>query len=379
MFHMLPSGGGIRVLKQFAEGFRKRDRKVTVYVPRGGSLLGSPGETVIPYPMWRRPSGLLKLFSPVFLPIRLLAFKSVCREAARLINREGGIALVHNAMPVAAPPVLQYLAVPSVYFCFEYPRHIYEKDIISRTGGKLREHTLKPLEELEKRIDYESAVAANRILTFSTHMGRMVKNTYGMEPGMVRPGIDSEFFYPSSTGKKKGYVLSVGALWPFKGHETAIRIIAELPPDSRPSLTIVGDREFPSYLPVLRHAAESADVSLTVRRNVKDTELRELYRGASAVLCCQRKEPYGLVPLEAMACGTPVVAIAEGGFTDNVFDGRTGLLFDGSVGHGARKLAEALDHGSSIRTMTTAAHDFVKHRRTVDQGVSALLEELDSI
>jgi len=379
MFHMLPSGGGIRVLKQFAEGLVKRDRKVCVFVPHGGSLLGITEETAIPYPMWRRPSGFLRPVSPVFLPLRLLAFKSVCREAARLMDHEGGIALVHNAMPVAAPPVLQYLAVPSVYFCYEYPRHIYEKDIISRTGGKLQECLLKPLERLEQRIDNESAIAADRILTFSKHMGTMIQNTYGKEPGIVRPGVDSEFFTPSCTGEKGGYVLSVGALWPFKGHETAIRIVAEIPMESRPSLIIIGDREFPSYSRMLQRTAEAADVKMTVRRNITDFELRELYRGASAVLCCQRKEPYGLVPLEAMACGTPVVAIAEGGFTDNVIDGSTGLLFDGSVNQGASELAKALNNDRTIREITAAAHDFVKHSRTIEQGVATLLEELDSV
>lgn len=378
IFHMLPSGGGIRVLGQFAEGLQN-SFQVSIYLPRGGSTLhgrGKPPEKLVPYPMWRKPTGILRPFAPVFLPLRLLAFRSVCRKTAEIMNREVEVALIHNTMPVAAPPILQYLSVPSAYFCYEYPRHIYEKDIISRTGRSAVDLALGPLEIIEKRMDRKSVIAADGILTFSRYMRNSVKKIYGRDSSIVRPGIDSVFFSPEPTGVRGEFVLSVGALWPFKGHETAIRILGRLPAEIRPPLIIVGDREFLSYSAKLHETAAAEQVEITVMKKVSNIELRNLYRKAKAVLCCQRREPYGLVPLEAMACKTPVLAVSEGGFTDNVVHGETGLLFDGSVGAGTSELAAILKGGSAIGEITERGLEFVRNLRTVETGVENLAEKL---
>ena len=378
IFHMLPSGGGIRVVRQFAEGLSEFFA-LEVYHPFGGNPLntGKPiPERVIPFPMWRRPAGVLRPVAPLFLLFRLLSFKSVCRKAADIMNKEADAALVHNTMPVAAPPVFQYLAIPSIYFCYEYPRHIYEKDIISRTGSRSGDLALKPLEITEKKMDYRSAKAAGRILTFSSYMRQSVKSIYGLDSSIVRPGVDSSFFTPAQTGKKGNFVLSVGALWPFKGHETAIRILSGIPPSSRPSLKILGDREFPGYSDELLSLAGSIGVKVSIARQVTNERLRELYRQASLVLCCQRREPYGLVPLEAMACGTPVLAISEGGYVDNIVHEETGLLFDGSVRAGTSELKTILDDGVRCDKLAERGLDFVRSLRTVESGVTQLAEEL---
>jgi glycosyltransferase involved in cell wall biosynthesis len=280
-------------------------------------------------------------------------------------------------MPVAASPVLNYLKVPSLYFCYEYPRHIYEKQTVRRTSSRLADIALKPLEFLEKRVDAESTRNAHRIATLSTYMQGRIKSIYGRNSDVVPAGVDTGFFSPDPGVDRDDFVLSVGALWPFKGHETAIRILSLIPEITRPSLRITADREFPGYSEYLSRLADELSVRLIVTRGISNTELRDLYLSAQAVLCCQKLEPYGLVPLEAMACKTPVVASAEGGFIDNIIHGETGFLFDGTAESGAEMLAEVLNSRDSCNGMTQRAFDFVSRKRTLQSGIQLLIETLE--
>jgi glycosyltransferase involved in cell wall biosynthesis len=379
VFHMLPSGGGIRVAGQFASGLSGR-YDVQIHRPEGGVPLcrnRKMSETVYPYPLWRKPTGAMRTLAPVSLVIRLLSFKKICRSIADNINSSADIALIHNAMPVAASPILNYLKVPSLYFCYEYPRHIYEKQTVRRTTSRLADIALKPLEFLEKRIDAKSTENTQRIATLSTYMQGRIQSIYGRNSDVVPAGVDTGFFSPDPSVDRNSFVLSVGALWPFKGHETAIRIVSLISEKTRPSLRIIADREFPGYSEYLCGLANELSVKLIVTRGISNTELRYLYLSAQAVLCCQKLEPYGLVPLEAMACNTPVIARAEGGFIDNIVHGETGFLFDGTADSGAEMLAKVLNSRDSCSNMTQRAFDFVSSKRTLQSGIQLLIEALE--
>ncbi len=379
---MLPSGGGIRVLRQFSNGLAQ-NFNVRLHYPEGGSSQEKGEilpETVYPYPLWKKPSGALRPAAPLFLIARLLSFKHVCRRIAADINSTADTALIHNSMPVAAPPILDYLNIPSLYFCFEHPRHIYEHDIIKRTQSPLAELALKPLCSVEKRMDKKSAQNASRIVTFSEYMKQNIKRYYRRESSIVRPGIDTNFFHPAQTGNSRdNFVMSVGALWPFKGHETAVRILGLIPSAERPSLRIVADREYPGYSQKLITLARELSVKISIDKLITDIHLRALYQRARAVLCCQRREPYGLVPLEAMACGTPVIAIQEGGFVDNIIHGKNGFLFSGSPQIGSELLLEIFSNSALTTKMRLAGIDFTRKERTITQGINELGEILENL
>jgi glycosyltransferase involved in cell wall biosynthesis len=380
---MLPSGGGIRVARQFARGLSDHYR-ISEYRPDGGSPLNlSPcvEEVRIPFPMWRRPGGALRPVAPLFLIARLLAFRGVCRRAAAAMDKDADIALVHNTMPVAAPPILSFLNIPSLYFCYEYPRHIYEKDVILRTGSRAGELLLKPLEVLERRMDISAAASADIMATFSRYMRARVREIYRRDSEIVRPGVDTAFFKPDGRENepRRNLVLSVGALWPFKGHETAIRAISLIPCEIRPELVIVADRGFPGYRQKLMDAAGRTSVRLSIAEAVTDEDVRHLYQTARAVLCCQRREPYGLIPLESMACGTPVVAINEGGFQDNIINGENGYLFDGSSEAAAAILSALVSNDDAWARTTANGLRFALEQRTIEHGINRLVEVLEKL
>ena len=344
-----------------------------VHCPQGSPdpALGSSLPTVIyPFAGARRLRGFRRAMAPLTLTSRLRGLRSACLQAAKRIDREAQIALVHNSMLVAAPPVLGAMATPSLYFCYEYPRHIYEPRTVRRAGPAAR-LLLAPVRRMERRMDLASARAATRIVTFSGYMAGRIGEIYQRSASLVHPGVDSSFFTPGADGPSD-YVLSVGALWPFKGHQLVVRALASLPRQLRPGLRIVADRELPGFGRRLREEAARLGVEIRVDSGLSESQLLSAYRDAAVVACAQVREPYGLVPLEAMACGRPVVAVAEGGFTDNVEDGENGLLVERDPAEMALALRRVLEDRGLARRLGSSGREFVTARRRLDSAADAL-------
>lgn len=376
IFHNLPSGGGARALSLVLPVLA-REFEISLHFPEGSFEIPVPRGTRVrtwDFPQGRRLGRLGRLAAPAVLERRLAAFERLCGTVAAAIDADKpDCVLVHNSMFVAAPPVLGRLGSPSLYYCYEYPRHLYEKGLIRRTGGPFGEMLLSRLASREGRTDLAAVRSAGRVVTLSSYMAGRLSDIYRIEAGIVHPGVDSDFFTPGLAAGNGGYALSVGALWPFKGHETFLRAVAL---SGITQAVIVADREYPGHARRLRRIASVAGLRLLVLQGLTDIELRQFYRDAAVVVCCSRMEPYGMVPLEAMACGTPVVAVEEGGFPDNITDGVNGLLVDGSVGAVAGAVSRVWSDRPLARALAVAGREFVTSERTPESAAEALAAEI---
>jgi glycosyltransferase involved in cell wall biosynthesis len=295
--------------------------------------------------------------------------------AGEMESEGARVLLAHTSLIVSSPPLLSMTAVPSVYYCHEYPRYIYEPGL-HKTGSALTDLLIMPLLARERRVDRRAAADATVLATNSRYMADRLGSVYGRKAVPVPPGVDTDVFTPG--GSRGSFVLTVGALSPYKRHHLVVEALGLLPPAARPRMIAVGDRGSRGYAEVLAKQAKAAGVRLEVMHGVPDDRLLELYRSAAVVACPQKDEPYGLVPLEAMACGTPVVAVDQGGFRENVVDGKCGLLVEVS----ARGMAEGLRTLLEDRTMAVAmgrnGREFVvSHRssRVEADRVAGLMEE----
>lgn len=143
----------------------------------------------------------------------------------------------------------------------------------------------------------------------------------GFPARIAHPGVDLPAAAPAPAGPPRR-LLVAGRLEPEKGPDVAVRALAHLPATHRLVLDGPGD---PHHL---QHLAADAGVAdrLTVTRSAPEA-MGEAYAAADAVLFCVRwPEPWGLVPLEAMAAGRPVVATATGGAAEYLRDGENALV-----------------------------------------------------
>ncbi len=200
----------------------------------------------------------------------------------------------------------------------------------------------------------EVVAAADRLVANTAEEARQLIDLYGADPWRVEtvnPGVDLSVFRPAS-GVASGLALRrrlglasdavvlafAGRIQPLKGPDVVLRAAASLL-RLRPSLAgrlvvvIVGG---PSGSEVgapgrLEALASSLGISSFVRMEAPcpQPELADWYRAADIVLVPSHSESFGLVALEAQACGTPVVAAAVGGLRTAVRDGYSGVLVDG--------------------------------------------------
>jgi glycosyltransferase involved in cell wall biosynthesis len=166
-----------------------------------------------------------------------------------------------------------------------------------------------------RRWDAATAGRVDRYLANSSFVAERIRRYYGRRATVLAPPVDTEFFTPDPEVPRR-HALMVAALAPYKMVDRAIRACeaAGIP------LVVVGEG------PERPRLERLAGASTRLTGRVPLETLRELYRGA---ICFLQPgiEDFGIAAVEALACGTPVVAHGEGGVLDIVEDGRQGVLF----------------------------------------------------
>ncbi|MFI5585596.1 glycosyltransferase [Amycolatopsis sp. NPDC051758] len=186
---------------------------------------------------------------------------------------------------------------------------------------------------------------------------------------IVPGGVDLERFTPDGPVARRRAahrLVAVGPVVPRKGFDLVLAALARLPDTE---LVIAGHPE-PAEAARLRALADRLTVGHRVSwpGRVSRADLPALLRSADVVVCAPRYEPFGLVPLEAMACGVPVVATAVGGLTDTVVDGVTGLLVrPNQPKELASRLRRLLEDPALCHAYGTAGHDRVVARYSWDR------------
>ncbi|MGK4591866.1 glycosyltransferase [Amycolatopsis sp. w19] len=233
------------------------------------------------------------------------------------------------------------------------------------------------------RLERMIAKQADRVIaTCSDEVFELVRMGLPRSRASVVPcGVDLTTFTPDGgvadrTARRR--IVSVGRLVPRKGFDLAIAALPSLPDTE---LVIVGG---PDAGPIdkapevrrLRAIADRAGVGDRVHLPglVPREQMPALLRSADAVVCTPWYEPFGIVPLEAMACGVPVVATAVGGLTDTVVDGVTGMLVPPrNPGELAAALRRLLGDASLCESFGLAGADRVRARYSWDRVASDCL------
>lgn len=260
------------------------------------------------------------------------------------------------------------------------------------TLGVLKNATLAPGDHPEPplRLAAEERIAraADRLLVLTCGEARLLHRTYGLSGSrltVVPAGVDLARFAPATGPRRPGppRLLFVGRLQPLKGPDVAVRTLAEVRRTvGDATLRIVGGASgttggttSPSRLRALAEQLGVAD-AVAIEPAVDQDTLAERYRDADVVLVPSRSETFGLVALEAQACGTPVVAADVPGLEAVV--GRGGTLVAGHApAEHARAVVRYLTDPDLAATAGTAGVDTARSAswdRTVDRLLAAYAE-----
>jgi glycosyltransferase involved in cell wall biosynthesis len=202
----------------------------------------------------------------------------------------------------------------------------------ARVGSAASRWIYRPLLARLARWDAATAHRVHRFVANSNHVAGRIRRYYNRQATTVYPPVDTAFYQPDRTAPGSHFLI-VSALVPYKRIEIAIDACAR----AGARLRIVGDG--PARPELERRAAADGGTHVEFLGWQTPEQIRDEYRRAAAVLM-PGEEDFGIVPVEAQACGRPVVALARGGALETVTDGETGVLVGEPT---AEAFAAALD------------------------------------
>lgn len=203
-----------------------------------------------------------------------------------------------------------YVHTPMRYIWDHY--HSYS-DGLGKVGRLYFSHLAHRL----RQWDISTAARVDRFVCNSSFVAQRVNRYYRREADVVHPPVDLDLYNLPREQGDRGYYLFVSQLVPYKRADLVIDAFRGL---DRP-LKVVGEGSARAAL----EASLPPNVELLGR--VDNDALSKLYQGAKALIF-PAEEDFGIVPVEAMACGAPVLAYGRGGARDTVKPGETGLFFD---------------------------------------------------
>jgi glycosyltransferase involved in cell wall biosynthesis len=229
--------------------------------------------------------------------------------------------------------------------------------------GPIVSAVMRPVMARMARWDRETADRVDRYVAISHYVAGRIGRYYNREARVVYPPVDTDFFHPDLASPER-FALVVSALVPYKRIEIALEAcrLAGLP------LKVVGDG--PDRARLERRAGNSAEFVGRVPRDA----VRSLYRRA-AVTILPGEEDFGIAPLEAQACGRPVVALARGGTAETVVPGITGTLVEDMSPHAfADAIARTVDGHFDGRVIRAHAERFSRTR--FGDEIGALIDQM---
>lgn len=206
---------------------------------------------------------------------------------------------------------LSYCLTPMRYAWDLYHQYLHESNMKRGLKARLAQLMLHYLRmwdvHTSSRVD---AFAAN-----SQFVAKRIKKTYGREARVIYPPIDLSFFQVEK--KKEPFYLAASRMVPYKKMDLIVEAFSEMP-DRR--LVVIGDG------PELEKVKSKAKKNVEILGYQPDVVLKKHLQQAKALVFAAI-EDFGMLPVEAQGCGTPVIAFGKGGVKETILDGRTGVFY----------------------------------------------------
>ncbi len=400
VWHNLPSGGGKRALYYHVRGLIERGHSVEAWCPSTSDRNYLPlseliTEHVLPIDIGQKGKSvarnpLLGLHGDQLR--RAKALDEHCRQCADEINRRNfDILFANSSIIQAVSSIGRYVKAKKVLYLQEPNRWLYEAGegglpwvaIPAATRSWMRPRYIRwflwNLIDTQRlrvlaRDERLNATAFDLILVNSYFSRETLLRLYGLDSTVCYLGVDTQLFV-NHQHARENFVVGVGQLTPSKNVEFVIKAVAKIG-IPRPRLVWIANMGADWYYEKMRSLAESYEVTFEARASIDDNELVDILNRATAMVYAPRLEPFGLAPLEANACGLPVVAVAEGGVRETIIDGVNGFL----VQHQPQMMAQAIQrlaHDKDLAAqLSKNGSKIVQEKWSVNSAVERLERQL---
>jgi len=392
VFHNIPSGGAKRALSEWVRCLAD-EHTLDVYSLSTADhafcdirpfASGHHVFEFIPRGLFKSPLGRLNQFQRW----RDLAdLEHLNRQIAGQINRgRYDVLFANTCMFTFIPALLQYVELPSIYYLHEpfgasFCRN-FERPYLKMNGWWETLNNLDPLIGLYQRrlasIQRQSVHKTTRLLSNSRFTAERIQEEFGVSAESCPYGVDISGFYPVEGLQRGDYIVSVGEMSPRKGFDFVVEGLGTIPVGRRPRLKLACNIVHADELAYIRDLAEHHGVQLEVLVGVNVEGLRDLYNQARLCVYAPVMEPFGLVPLEAMACGTPVIGVREGGVQESVVHEFNGLLVDREPAQFGAAIAKLMAEPDLTTMYGRNAREYVVQNWTWERSVSILESHLEA-
>jgi glycosyltransferase involved in cell wall biosynthesis len=330
---------------------------------RRGSVSGTIEATrILPGPLNRLPR--VERYYRYLLPLMPFA------AGWRVTDADLVVSLSHAVAKSARPPQ----GVPHVCYCFTPMRYAWHmRDAYFRATGVFGKLKAKAVDLLLARIrdwDRRTAERVTHFVAISNTVRDRIRDCYGRDAGVIYPPVDTAFYTPSNAPREDFYLV-VSALAPYKRFDLAVE----------------GCRKLGKKLVVIGSGQHAAKLKANAGPHAEflgwqpDEVIRDHLRRARALLF-PGEEDFGIVPLEAQACGCPVIGFGKGGLTETVRPlgevvGPTGVFFAEQTVDAAAEAIERFEREADRFDPRLARRQAVRFRQ--ERFEAELFDYLDGV
>ena len=401
VWHNLQSGGAKRALYYHVRGLVERGHEVACwsldtadhsYLP----LSDFAPERVVAQPNHRARWRLSGRWTSHYAEAidRMRAFAQANRICAGEIDSgDFDLLFANSSINYTVPYIIRQVRTKKVLYLQEPCRFMYEaRPILPWINGAPEDFeqtdlfqprrfmsdypTLQTL-RVQAKHEWLNVQACDRLLVNSYFSRETALRVYGVDAKVCYLGIDTNLFCDLGLEREQ-FVVGLGSFDSIKGIDLAVKAVALLH-DPRPPLVWIANSGNEDYIKKTGELARTLGVDLSIRMGISDADLVTTLNKATLLLYTSRLEPFGLAPLEANACGLPVVAVAEGGVRETVRDGVNGFLVDPDPEKIACAATQLLRNPELARAMGKKAAENIRQNWNVEGSIDRLEAILEGV
>jgi len=229
----------------------------------------------------------------------------------------------------------------------------------------LKKFLVKRSLEYIKKWDIKTSISVDFYIANSNFVANRIKKTYNRDSIVIYPPVDTSSFKFCS--KKEEFYLSASRLVPYKKTKLIVEAFNKMP---NKKLVVIGEGE--EYKEIKKIAQANVSVLGYQEKSVMIDYMQKAKAFVYAAV-----EDFGIVPIEAMSCGTPVIALNEGGTKETVIDGKNGIHFENQTTEDIIKAVEKIENTvfdySSIRESSLKYNNFkIQFQNFIQQKINTI-------